>query len=774
MNKRSGQFESLSSNTEEMNSNWSDDQLRSLIDSYFKELDEFDRSTREQGRRANEIIAQFGKARDIDVVESRRLEWQEKLKRVDSDLSGIEITDFPEDWCNHLNRIEHILKKIYASKFILKYLKENLHHLSEDDREEYTEKLLGLEEKVDSLWSQYETLETKNTHEELLKKVLLGDYQELYEIMSQDNLSEGAIVVNEGDEETLIVKGNFKRIGINEFAEFGSGGRIQRLAKLVSEYGIKSSGENENGYFHQLVIDLIGEMQNNELNPLRKLENLVSFTVISFNPNIEVGRGLLPDSPWLYDTRLDDYYNLLANFLDDDSAKLIAEYFANGDALLEEDHDILLPILRAVERIEARQWQEMIKKIREKALGDDVARARIYNTESPITFHDYAIIAHLTDPELPDIEKFQLKEIEYFVQALRQLDPEDIPRLKIMMHRSEGKVCKFFTDEVEPSQILDNLENYGEDLYNLINRFTDIQEKITLFVRDLTNEYTQLALNYDAVLAQLQGRLENKRLDIAKGHLKIGDLDAEFEQASLLGGIFKTAFSENPNLNFEDLHGLSLDVVIGSSISDEDKDDMLEIFNSNWTEAPNEVMLTFREKLERALDDDDEFYLLRKDSKIIGFLRFHTIDRGRVNATSFNISPNYRGSKIGETFMKETIEKVASESIIIADSRVENPALGMYINRMSFTGIELFGIIDKNGKPDHQLVLERKPDTQEYLAELSNDQFGQYVLDLSIEQDIHELEDILHSEMIIEWHRDGKYTSIKTAPKPQSLQIAAK
>lgn len=764
---------------------WTDDEIIEMIEDYYHEINEMlsvERSERvslKDGliKAKEEFFSKSKEERLMSLIE-REVETLTDIKtEVEKSLDTVPIERV---WEGAYSEVFRFCEKVYHLRVKVDYLKDNLKRAGSELREEYRLLLESGEAIIRQVEAMIEKISVSNLHESVLKTFLQSGRGYGGIVQDENFIADQALVVEENGEikRTLDQVGTFFQIGINEYGSFNEKGELSAVARLVTEGGLQTGGDNENGLFARRVLDIAEEMQRMDRSPVEKLEHLVNFVTIHFTSNIEVGEGLFPGSVWLDEINKQEYFALLADYMDTRSAEAIASYF---DTDVEEtgpwdEPALALSALRAVQTINKEGWDKIAEAIRGKVIHKDSARVVVREVADTgaITWFDYDAIAYLADEVGLMTDSLTLQETEDCKRALRALSPEDQIRVKALFERTHGLACKFFTNDTEPLSALSHLEAYEDELTDIIDRYVDMQKRLTLFVRDLVDDYTELQVNYDQVLRLISQRLDAVRSKISRGEMEVGSMDNEFEDALLLGSVFKTAFQENPDLRFEDIRGLELESVDGRSISAEDSIEMLRIFDLNWVKAPKEVASTFREKLDRALSSQDQFNLLRKEGEIIGFMRFQDVGEGKVNATSFNIRPDYRGSKLGETFLRETVDLKAREATVVADSRIENPALEMYINRMSLVGVDIFGILGDNGDMDLQLVLERRPDIKDYINSLDENDFKKKTLDISIEQDLHFLEDLLQSHMITYWEKDGSLVSLIMAPKPEPTLLASK
>jgi len=168
--------------------------------------------------------------------------------------------------------------------------------------------------------------------------------------------------------------------------------------------------------------------------------------------------------------------------------------------------------------------------------------------------------------------------------------------------------------------------------------------------------------------------------------------------AQLFRDAFKGAASK---VDFEKIRGVRLDQRSPSSFSDEERGEMLDVFDENWADQDQVAAESFRGDLERGFDSKNEnthFYLTKKDGKIIGFIRFderNDLEPGAYYAGSFNVRPEYRGSAVGDAMMDKTLEHEAKEHVLYAHVVADAAVGARYVeNGLVVTGVKW---IEKDG-----------------------------------------------------------------------------
>ncbi|MBD3251404.1 GNAT family N-acetyltransferase, partial [Candidatus Uhrbacteria bacterium] len=136
---------------------------------------------------------------------------------------------------------------------------------------------------------------------------------------------------------------------------------------------------------------------------------------------------------------------------------------------------------------------------------------------------------------------------------------------------------------------------------------------------------------------------------------------------------------------FEELRGVEMQQRLPKELSDEDQESMMRIAQENWKDVKlKHAALTSLEEKFASEDDQTRFHLLKKDGKILGFVRFDDLENGDLYAGSLNISPTLRGSAIGEALLNEVMVREGEDRPIHAHADPTASVLTAYIERFGF------------------------------------------------------------------------------------------
>lgn len=162
------------------------------------------------------------------------------------------------------------------------------------------------------------------------------------------------------------------------------------------------------------------------------------------------------------------------------------------------------------------------------------------------------------------------------------------------------------------------------------------------------------------------------------------DLEKSKKDTVFLTSILKTFAKNNSEISFEDINGLSFEIVNGKGNEiEKDISQMVLISQKNYAsdEAMQKLVI---ESLQEGLENkDSQFYILRHNEEIAAFCRFD--DEGdHFYAGSFNVDPDYRGSAIGEVMMRESLDKRAQEKPVHAITDPKKIICSKYIEDEGF------------------------------------------------------------------------------------------
>lgn len=205
------------------------------------------------------------------------------------------------------------------------------------------------------------------------------------------------------------------------------------------------------------------------------------------------------------------------------------------------------------------------------------------------------------------------------------------------------------------------------------------------------------------------------------------------------------AFYRQADLKKENFPGLKFEQKISSTdLSPTDKERMIDLARFNYRATPDFAEKIVLPSLQRGLaDENNYFYILRKDNEIAAFVRFEPQGgEGNFYIGSFNVDENAQGAGIGQTFFGEVIKREGRDKRLFASVELNKPIASFYINKVGFVatdvltnveGTRLNGlkiVYDHRQKDTHRRPLAEKSHTEEELTSELQEKLssGQFVL----------------------------------------------
>lgn len=200
----------------------------------------------------------------------------------------------------------------------------------------------------------------------------------------------------------------------------------------------------------------------------------------------------------------------------------------------------------------------------------------------------------------------------------------------------------------------------------------------------------------------------------------LAEIDEELEKIDaelvMFGSIFKAVFKGKEDVDFKEVRGLDFLRIDIAELSDEEKEEMLNVSKANWLPrgaAGRGVVEEFERTLEVGKDID--FSVLKKDGKILSFMRFDTIrdEQGRIvpdrkYAGSFNVDPRYRGSAVGEAMLINALEREAQDYVLEATVSPKIVVGTDYVEKRGFSITNVLPNYDNSGETFFEIILDKK------------------------------------------------------------------
>lgn len=190
-------------------------------------------------------------------------------------------------------------------------------------------------------------------------------------------------------------------------------------------------------------------------------------------------------------------------------------------------------------------------------------------------------------------------------------------------------------------------------------------------------------------------------------------LDRFQKDTVFFASMFKTA-AKRKDIDFKELKGVSFEKKVPAELTVEEKQQMLDVLDENWKTQKPSVASWVRAGFETKIDQNNQntqFFLLKKRGHVIAFMRFDErpdLGEAVLYAGSLNVSPELRGSALGETVLRKTVDQLAKDHVIYADFFPEVVAGTMYVEQMGWiiTGVEEV-VVNQEGKTEKRFLMKR-------------------------------------------------------------------
>jgi N-acetylglutamate synthase-like GNAT family acetyltransferase len=147
--------------------------------------------------------------------------------------------------------------------------------------------------------------------------------------------------------------------------------------------------------------------------------------------------------------------------------------------------------------------------------------------------------------------------------------------------------------------------------------------------------------------------------------------------------MFAQAFKVLPKetrLDFKDIAGTTIEDRDSFMLSDEDRGQMLEIFERNrvGNYPENLKVQTLKDFRERIYQAGHTFRVLKHEGKIVAFLHYDQIGKNEIYVGSLNLHPAAKNSPVAAAMLKSALEEKGRENLLKAVVWENNLALTYY------------------------------------------------------------------------------------------------
>ena len=280
-------------------------------------------------------------------------------------------------------------------------------------------------------------------------------------------------------------------------------------------------------------------------------------------------------------------------------------------------------------------------------------------------------------------------------------------------------------------EIISLTEKSKEELENLFKNRKDISdEEIEKVTQNLISKAGQILIDFSDKIGK------GEKTD--KGDI-LNELEKYKADLILTASVYKGINKEN--VNFEDLEEVELEKKNANDLSDEEIEQMKDIYARNYKYNPEfqKAILDNFDNILKESENKTEIYFYKDNDKIVAFSRFDVIDEGKKYFGSFNVDPVLNSSSIGSSLMEASLEKESVNNEIEADcipetlisSKYIGGGCGFVVKKINTdyknTGVALFNIEKrKENKKYHYFNCSEKEIIEEYNSKNSDNQYDSY------------------------------------------------
>lgn len=214
---------------------------------------------------------------------------------------------------------------------------------------------------------------------------------------------------------------------------------------------------------------------------------------------------------------------------------------------------------------------------------------------------------------------------------------------------------------------------------------------------NLLEKTHQALINFSsASKIELLTLLKNKRVEI-----------------EVFSALLKSLKQSGQEVDFEMIRDLDLDISrFGEKLDENDARKVIEMTRENWQgQVPALVEAYAGEKLESALlENSSKFqcYSLKYKGEIIAFMKFERVRENELFASSFGVSKDLHGLKVGTEMLEKIIQGKSKRNIIHATTSPRIPVGTVYVEKYGFTIDGFIPNMQNTGEPALSISLDAK------------------------------------------------------------------
>lgn len=275
------------------------------------------------------------------------------------------------------------------------------------------------------------------------------------------------------------------------------------------------------------------------------------------------------------------------------------------------------------------------------------------------------------------------------------------------------------TSEKQRPQLLNRLLELGVDRLRISKEVKEAVQSGRLSETDARKAQFELSRRSTSMLVAMDDYLKSSKGESQSLEALLGKT---FE-TQVFSAIFREAFKGiEGSIDFEQMKAIHAEEKFPSELSQGEKMEMKSVFEANWgtmgRQMVEALMVAFEKKLSQK-DEATRFHLLKKDGRIVAFLRFDDrddLESGALYGGSLNVSPELRGSAIGEVMLRSILDREAKTHVIYADVFPEVLAGTAYVEKFGCVIVGVEEVVIGGEKKKRFLLRRDDQENEKYLA----------------------------------------------------------
>lgn len=228
-------------------------------------------------------------------------------------------------------------------------------------------------------------------------------------------------------------------------------------------------------------------------------------------------------------------------------------------------------------------------------------------------------------------------------------------------------------------EIIDNVSKITEFTRTNFNKEIDAKPELIKKIEEI------LYIKGEQLLSKIYDDVNSKKEINYEGIEK--QLDRINADTITTFAIFKQAVKNGEKLPIESIEGSVFSKKEAVDISDNQQNEMLELYESNWkNHRDRNFVESLKSYFKTAFVPEDNkkknyFYTFEKDNNIRAFVRFEKQNDASFYASALNVDEASKNFGLGEAMMDEALTREAKEHILHASCRKDNPSNMRYFEK---------------------------------------------------------------------------------------------